>query len=252
MKKVLLLLIMVIAISCKNESKKDLVAEIKKENFPTDLALVFKTHGGINSWRNVQIVSFNKGEEVHTIDLYSRKTVVNTTKYSLGFDGKEVWLEEEKKGNYKGNPEFYYNLYFYFYAMPFVLADEGIIYEKAADLIFEGIKYPGYKISYEANIGTSPDDTYMVYYNSKTYQMEWLAYTVTFESKVSNDDFHMIKYNKWEDVDGFLLPKEITWYKMDEKGMPTKAAGNSVEFTLPLVSKGQLAASFFEKPVAVQ
>ena len=252
MKKVLILLIMVIAISCKNESKKDRVAEIKTENFPTDLGLVFKTHGGIDTWRDAQIVSFNIGKQVHTVDLYSRKTVVHTPKYALGFDGKEVWLEEEKKGNYKGNPEFYYNLYFYFYAMPFVLADAGIIYEKADDLIFEETTYPGYKISYEADIGASPDDTYMVYYNSKTYQMEWLAYTVTFADKESNDDYHLIKYNKWEAVDGFLLPKEITWYKMDEKGMPTKAAGDPVEFTLPLVSKGQLADSFFEKPVPVQ
>ena len=252
MKKVLLLLIMVIAISCRNESKKDGIAEIKKENFPVDLALVFKTHGGIDIWRNLQILSFNYGEEVHTVDLHSRKTVVNTPTYSLGFDGKEVWLDEGGKGAYKGNATFYYNLYFYFYAMPFVLGDTGIIYEKVDELIFEGIKYPGYKISYEADIGASTDDTYMVYYNSKNYQMEWLAYTVTFAAKESNDDYHLIKYNKWEAVDGFLLPKEITWYKMDEKGMPTKAAGDPVEFTLPLVSKGQLADSFFEKPVPVQ
>jgi hypothetical protein len=252
MKKVLLLLIMVIAISCKNESKKDGIAEMRKENFPTELGLVFKTHGGIDTWRNAQILSFNKGEEVHTVDLYSRKTVVNTPTYSLGFDGKEVWLDEEEKGAYKGNPEFYYNLYFYFYAMPFVLADTGIIYEKVDDLIFEGIKYPGYKISYEADIGTSPDDNYIVYYNANTYQMEWLAYTVTFESKVSNDDFHMIKYNKWEKFNNLVLPKEITWYEIDEKGMPTKPAGDPVEFTLPLVSKGQLANSFFEKPVVIQ
>jgi hypothetical protein len=241
MKKTVLLVIITIAFLACKENKP-----------PESFSKMFDKHGGINSWRNLQIVSFNKGKEIHTVDLHSRKTVINTPKYSLGFNAKEVWLDEEEKGAYKGNPEFYYNLYFYFYAMPFVLADTGIIYKKVDDLIFEGIKYPGYKISYEANIGTSPDDTYMVYYNANTYQMEWLAYTVTFESKVSNDDFHMIKYNKWEDVDGFLLPKEITWYKMDEKGMPTKAAGNSVEFTLPLVSKGQLADSFFEKPVPVQ
>ena len=141
---------------------------MKKENFPTELGLVFKTHKmSLKLEVPSHVLSFNKGEEVHTVDLYSRKTVVNTPTYSLGFDGKEVWLHEEEKGAYKGNPEFYYNLYFYFYAMPFVLADTGIIYEKVADLIFEGIKYPGYKISYEANIGTSPDDNYIVYYNCK-------------------------------------------------------------------------------------
>ena len=252
MKKVLLLVMMVIAISCKNESKKEEVSIMKKENFPTDLGFVFETHGGIAAWRKAKTLSFNMGEEVHTVDLQSRKTVVNTPSYSLGFDGKEVWLDEEEKGNYKGNPEFYYNLYFYFYAMPFVLADNGIIYEKVDDLIFKGTKYPGYKISYEANTGTSPDDNYIVYYNSNTYQMEWLAYTVTFESNTSNDDFHIIKYNKWEQFNEFVLPKEITWYEIDEKGMPIKPSGAPVEFTLPLVSTGQLSNSFFEKPVGMQ
>lgn len=252
MKKVFLLLAIVILVSCKNEAKKgvkkDVVKEIKKENFPDELAKVFAKHGGINTWRKAQVLSFNKGEEVHTTDLHSRKIVINSPKYSLGFDGNEVWLDEEKEGNYKGNKDFYYNLYFYFYAMPFVLADNGITYDKVDDLTFEETNYPGYKISYASNKGTSPDDNYIVYYNPKTYQMEWLAYTVTFKSKSPSDKYRLIKYNKWENVNGLVLPKELTWYKKDEKGMPTEPARPATEFTLPLVSQGKLADSFFEKP----
>ena len=252
MRKIAVLIVFsLIIISCKKETKKDTKedAVIQKENFPDDLAKVFENHGGINTWRKAQILSFNKGEEVHTTDLHSRKTVVNSPKYSLGFDGKEVWLDEEEKGTYKGNPTFYYNLYFYFYAMPFVLADDGIIYEKAEDLVFEGIKYPGYKISYKANVGTSPDDNYIVYYNSKTYQMEWLAYTVTFKSKKPSDNLRWIKYHTWENVNGLVFPKKITWYQKDENGLPSVPKGKALEFTLPLVSQGKLADSFFEKPV---
>lgn len=254
MKNVFLLLIITMIVSCKSEtkkeaSKKEAVKEIKKESFPDELGKVFQRHGGIDVWRKAKIMSFNKGEEIHTVDLKSRKTVINTSKYSLGFDGKEVWLDETEKGTYKGNPTFYYNLYFYFYAMPFVLADDGIMYEKVADLVYKGIAYPGYKISYKSNIGTSPDDNYRVYYNSDNYQMEWLAYTVTFSSKESNNDYHMIKYNTWENVNGLILPKEITWYKMDEKGMPTVAERPATVFTLPLLSEATLADSFFEKPV---
>lgn len=256
MKKILLLFAFVSIISCKNESKKTTEKEVvkeeikteKKENFPEELGKVFQTHGGINAWKKAQVLSFNIGQEIHTTDLHSRKTVINSPTYSLGFDGKEVWLDEEKEGSYKGNPAFYYNLYFYFYAMPFVLADDGIIYEKADTISFEGIEYPGFKISYQANIGTSPDDNYIVYYNPKTYQMEWLAYTVTFKSKQPNENYHIIKYSTWENVNGLVLPQEIIWYDMDENGNPTKASGKPVTFTLPLVSQGKLADSFFEKP----
>ncbi|WP_397446407.1 DUF6503 family protein [Polaribacter sp. R77954] len=251
--KKLLLLVVILSFSCKNEIKKktidkDLVA-VKKVSFPKELGKVFTKHGGIDTWRKAQILSFNKGEEVHTIDLHSRKTVINHPEYSLGFDGKEVWLQEENKGYYKGNPTFYYNLYFYFYAMPFVLADDGIIYEKVDGITFEGVTYPGYKISYKANIGTSPDDNYIVYYNPKTYQMEWLAYTVTFNSKAPSNRYKIIKYNKWENVNGILLPKEITWFKKDKNGNPTEPAKPATVFTLPLISQGKLADSFFAKPL---
>jgi hypothetical protein len=254
MKKIIAILVLsIILISCKKEIKKETNTKetktVKKENSPTELAKVFQAHGGIDVWRKAQVLSFNKGQEVHTTDLHSRKTVVNHPDYSLGFDGKEVWLSEEKEGIYKGNATFYYNLYFYFYAMPFVLADDGIVYEKVDGITFDGITYPGYKISYKANVGTTPDDNYIVYYNPKTYNMEWLAYTVTFKSKKPSDNYKIIKYNKWENVNGIILPKEITWYKKDENGMPTEPARPSTEFTLPLLSQGKLADNFYEKPV---
>lgn len=254
MKKIVILAILsFVVISCKNEAKKEtkkeVAKEVKKENFPEELGKVFEKHGGINAWRNAQVLSFNKGEEVHTVDLQTRKTVINTQEYSVGYNGKEVWLDEEKEGTYKGNPTFYYNLYFYFYAMPFVLADDGIVYEKTADLVFEGINYPGYKISYKANVGSSPDDNYMVYFNPKTYQMEWLKYTVTFNSKETSDKFNIIRYNNWNNVNGLLLPKAITWYKKVENGTPTEPARPATEFTKALISQGKLADSFFEKPV---
>jgi hypothetical protein len=241
-------------VSCKNEpkkevSKKEAEKEVKKENFPDELGKVFQTHGGIDTWRKLQTLSFNIDEEVHTSDLHSRKIVINSPKYSLGFNGKEVWLDQENSDSFKGNKDFYYNLYFYFYAMPFVLADEGIIYEKVDDLVFQETSYPGYKISYQANVGSSPDDTYIVYYNPKTFQMEWLAYTVTFKSKKPNDSYHIIKYNTWQNTSGLILPKEINWYKMDEKEIPTVPERPATEFTLPLISEAKLADAFFEKPV---
>ncbi|WP_298883461.1 DUF6503 family protein [uncultured Polaribacter sp.] len=252
MKKIVLLLIVLVAFSCKNESKKKVKSEgfvtIKKENFPEEFGKIFEKHGGIKAWRKTQVLSFNIGEEVHTVDLKSRKTIINSPKYSLGFDGKEVWLDEVEKGNYKGNPNFYYNLYFYFYAMPFVLADDGIIYEKTQDLEFEGINYPGYKISYKSNVGTSPDDNYFVYYNPKTYQMEWLAYTVTFRSKKTSDNLNWIKYKEWENVNGLVLPKKISWYNKNDNGLPLTPNGMILEFTLPLLSQGKLSDSFFMKP----
>lgn len=246
MKKIIAVLVFTtLLISCKPSEKK---VDIYK-NYPENIANVLKKHGGLDNWKKLQVLSFNKGEEAHTVDLHSRKTVVNTPNYSLGFDGKEIWLSQQDSTAFKGNKDFYYNLYFYFYTMPFVLADDGITYEETTPLTFDGVNYPGYKISYASDKGTSPDDNYFVYYNPETFQMEWLGYTVTYFSKKPSDKFKIIRYNDWNDVNGFLLPKSITWYKKGEDGQPTEPAKPATEFTLPLVSQAKLADSFYKKPV---
>lgn len=246
MKKIITVLVFAtILISCKPSEKK---VDVYK-NYPENIANVLKKHGGLDNWKKLQVLSFNKGEEAHTVDLHSRKTVINTPNYSLGFDGKEIWLSQQDSTAFKGNKDFYYNLYFYFYTMPFVLADDGITYEETIPLTFEGVSYPGYKISYASDKGTSPDDNYYVFYNPETFQMEWLGYTVTYFSKKPSDKFNIIRYNDWNDVNGFLLPKSITWYKKGEDGQPAEPAKPATEFTLPLVSQAKLADGFYDKPI---
>ncbi|WGH75875.1 DUF6503 family protein [Tenacibaculum tangerinum] len=252
MKKLLLLIaVTLITMACKNENKKE--SSIKEETsevtYPKVLGEVFEKHGGINQWKKMNTLSFTLKKEEHTIDLHSRKTAVNSPEYSLGFDGKEVWIQQQDTTAFKGNPEFYYNLYFYFYAMPFVLADDGIVYSETTPLTFEGITYPGIKISYKANVGTSPDDNYFIFYHPETKQMAWLGYTVTFFSKEPTDAYKIIRYNDWENVNGLVLPKSITWYAKDENGQPIKPAKEPVEFTMPLLTEATLANSFYEKPV---
>lgn len=248
MKKLaILLFVVVIAVSCKTDAKKEIK---KEEKFPTNLGKVFDAHGGIDNWRAARTLSFNKGDEAHTVDLWSRKTMINAPTYSLGFDGKDVWVSDTIA--FKGNPTFYYNLYFYFYAMPFVLADDGIVYEDAKPITFKGKEYPGIKVSYEANVGTSPDDNYIVYYDAETFQMEWLAYTVTFRSKKPSDRYNLLKYDAWESVDGFQMPKKILWYKKDDQGNPTEPQGTPTDFTLPLVKKTPLKPEFFNKITAAK
>ncbi|WP_299104739.1 DUF6503 family protein [uncultured Tenacibaculum sp.] len=250
MKKIILFVtIAFIAIACKKEVKKETVKkEEVQEKFPAALGDVFEKHGGIKNWRDAKTLSFGINEEEHTVDLPSRRAVINAKDYSLGFDGKEIWVHQQDTTAFKGNKEFYYNLYFYFYAMPFVLADDGIIYSEAKPLVFEGVSYPGFKISYEANIGTSPDDNYYIYYNPETKEMAWLGYTVTYFSKKPSEKFNLIRYNDWENVNGFVLPKSITWYQKDDNGNPTEPARDPIQFSLPLISQAPLADSFFEKP----
>jgi len=147
--------------------------------------------------------------------LHSRKSLIQTKTHNIGFNGKDVWYKEKDGKEFKGNAKFYYNLMFYFYAMPFVLADDGISYKNVDPLIVNEVEYPGILVSYDAGVGESPDDEYILYYDKTTNKMAWLGYTVTYGKNEKSTDFHFINYNKWQDVNGFLLPSELTWYKSE-------------------------------------
>jgi len=184
----LLLLAIALFFSCKQEKKtndysKDTL-DVTTSIYPENISKIFNTHGGLELWNKVQTLAFTmpnpNGNEITTTNLKTRKSLIDMPNHKIGFDGKSVWLLKKDTTSYKGNPKFYYNLFFYFYAMPFVLADDGITYKEAEPLTFEGKTYPGIHISYDSGIGASPEDEYILYYDSDTNKMAWLAYTVTF------------------------------------------------------------------------
>jgi hypothetical protein len=193
------------------------------EKHPEALEKILEAHGGLDRWRKMQRLSFEMvkegGNEKHYIQLVDRRDRVEGPNFTMGFDGREVWIEADTA--YKGNPEFYHNLMFYFYAMPFVLADDGINYADVQTLDFEGVAYPGIRISYNEGVGTSPEDEYFLYYHPETYEMAWLGYTVTYFSGEQSEDIHWIRYSDWNEFSGLKLPRILTWYDY-ENALPTK------------------------------
>ncbi len=226
MNRILSLLVLVMITGCKEtpkpgnakDSMAEEVVEVKTPVYPKALNAIFEAHGGLENWRAKSTMSFtmpkSEGDEVQTIDLRSRKEKIVTPDYSMGYDGKDFWLADAKE-MYKGDPIFYHNLMFYFYAMPFVLADEGIQYNEVDALEYQGKSYPGIRISYDDGIGVSSKDEYFLYYDPDTNQVAWLGYTVTYRSGEKSEKVNWIRYNDWQNVDGLVLPKSLTWHKVE-------------------------------------
>lgn len=200
---------------------------IDLSKYPETLQKVFEAHGGLENWNKFHGLSFDlvkeEGAENHKIDLKNRRDVVTGSNFTMGNDGENIWLEADTSA-YKGNAAFYHNLMFYFYAMPFVLADDGIVYSETEPLEFDGKTYPGVHIAFNDGVGQVSTDEYKLFYDPETYKMTWLAYTVTFKTAERNDNFGWINYDKWEKVNGFLLPTSLTWYQKEE-GIPTTPRG---------------------------
>jgi hypothetical protein len=251
----LLLIVLVFMCSCKEKtaeindtSKNDSV--IAETIYPENLSKVFDAHGGLDLWKQMQTLQFtipeDNGNEVNKVALKSRKTLIEMPNHTIGFNGKDVWLLNIDTTVYKGNPKFYYNLMYYFYTMPFVLADDGIQYKAADTLIFEDKSYPGIKISYEKCVGESPDDEYILYYDKDTHKMACLSYTVTFFSKEKSKKFNFIKYSGWQTINGLLLPEILEWYTTENNTPITKR--NEVKFIDVAITKQQMLSEDFEKP----
>jgi len=225
MKKTLLLAVLSLALfNCKQETKsnnyKDETLDVTTSIYPEHISKIFDAHGGVDRWNTFNKLYFEIEKEgvneKTTVALKNRESLIDAEHYLLGYDGKDIWLKEKDTVKYKSNPKFYYNLMFYFYAMPFVLGDDGIHYKDVEPLQYDGVSYPGILISYDNGVGESSDDEYILYYHPETYQMEWLAYTVTFFSKEKSKKFNLIKYNTWEKLEGLSLPKTLQWFKYED------------------------------------
>ena len=259
MKYLTLALFSVFIVSCKQDKKQiptvakepEEVLEVEINTYPTELQQVFEAHGGINTWKNMKSLVFDipkpNATETHTVNLHTREDKIVTPNHTIGYNGTKTWLLDTK-GEFKGDAVFYHNLMFYFYAMPFVLGDDGIVYEETEPVVFEGKGYPGIKISYNPGVGASYKDLYFIHFDPKTKKMAWLGYSVSYRSGEVSNKYSWIHYNDWTTVNGLLLPKSITWHNV-ENGL-IKDARKTVTFENIKVSEEAKPSSFFAKPDA--
>ncbi len=253
----LISLICLIALSCKEAPKKNTEtkpveetgATIDTSKYPAALNKILEAHGGLDIWKSKSVLSFEipkpNNREKHTIDLRSRNEKIEMPGVLMGSNGSDIWLKDDDN-IYEGNAIFYHNLMFYFYSMPFVLADNGIQYSETEALQFEGKSYPGIRVSFSEGVGLSSKDEYYLHYDPATFQMAWLGYTVTFRSGEKSDDIRWIRYNDWKNIDGVILPNTLTWHEYE--GRDIGKAKPSLNFENVSLSETALPANFFIQP----
>lgn len=244
MKKIhyLFLLTAFIGSSCSSNSTTDeptdSTAEIKEApSYPEVFGKGLAAHGGIDKWNSFRTVSYelnsrgNKQDQF--IDLHTRKVRITDSLFVLGFDGEQVWVNPDLKSFGNGSARFYHNLYFYFFATPYILADPGINYEDLGEQTIGEKTYHAVKVSYEQGVGDSPEDFYVAHFNQDTGLMELLLYTVTYYSKESHEKYNALMY-EWQEVDGLQVTKSIKGYKYDSGRLGElryEAEFNNVKFS---------------------
>ncbi|MEM9897134.1 MAG: DUF6503 family protein [Bacteroidota bacterium] len=219
------------------------------QHHSASLTAVFDAHGGFENWASMKHLSYVKGEEKTITNLQNRKIRIESPSQTIGYNGKDVWVLPDSID--ASRARFYHNLYFYFYAMPFVVGDPGAIYEDVPEREIKGKSYKGIKVSYEQNIGDAPDDNYILWYDPVTNQMEWLMYTVTYGKEGPSDKYSLIQYGGWTSFDGLQLPTSLQWHQFanDEVGGPR---GNPAIFEEVMLSDEAPGSTLFEMPEGAQ
>ena len=181
----------------------------------TALDAAIDAHGGLDRWRSFGTLEFDltKGESIehHVVDLHSRLVRVETEDWTIGFNGADVWISPGMDA-YGGSPRFYSSLQFYFFGLPFLLADPGTIHEDLGLREMGDETYRVVKVGFEPSVGDSPDDFYLAHIDTASGLMEALLYTVTFRSGEPNENYSARMY-EWQEVQGLMVPAKMSSYR---------------------------------------
>ena len=220
------------------------------ENVIPELKACLEAHGGLAAWRDFGGLEYNRlsssgAGDYSIIDLFSRKDLVrNDTAYTVGFDGENVWVTPDKES--MKNPRFFHNLYFYFFAFPFVMADPGTNQEYLGEFSFNGNNYKKIKITYGQNVGDSPEDQYILWINADNNLLEFINYSVTYFDASRAENYNALVYSEWNEIQGIKVPTLLSSYRWTDDSLGDARGSN--RFSNIKFSTGQPDQSIFEVP----
>ncbi|MDI9355779.1 MAG: hypothetical protein QM536_01980 [Chitinophagaceae bacterium] len=211
MKTYIYIFISIMLMSCATKNQK----ENLENNIPASLQKCLDYYGGVSTWKSFKSVEFDIEKEHHIIDLETRKVFISThdSSYSIGFDGKNVWVSPNMQIYGGTHPRFYHNLHFYFFSFPFILTDPGIKYTSLPEKTFQNTLYTPVSIKYEHNVGDSPQDEYILYIQKENGQLDFINYTATYFTQEASSQYNALVYDTWQEIQNIKVPRNYTFYK---------------------------------------
>jgi len=225
-------------------------AEIDMSKYPDLFQKILKAHGGLDRWNEMNTLTYTNGEgakaEYHTVDLKSRKSLIEVkNKFKLGSNGEKVWVTPHRDSFPGKSPRFVHNLLFYFVAIPYVLADPGVVYEDQGEVTVNDKKYLVLKTGFQDNVGDAPDDEYFLYADPTTFKVELLRYSVTYFDASRANSYNALGY-EWGATDGLLFPTKTIGYKWADDTLGEKRYERT--YSAFKYSKDKMPGEMFEVP----
>ncbi len=262
-KPVYLLFSLIVFISCNAPENNDQTQEHPGErnleparDFPMLYQQLLGAHGGLSTWKQYKRLEFdmnaalgnNTTVQHSIIDLDNRYERIMYDDYEMGYDGDTYWYYADSIPEDHPNPEFYINLQFYFFMLPFVIADPGTNYEILEPRNLEGKMYEVLKVTYEDGVGVAPKDQYLLYIDPETYELELLLYSVTYFNAENAESYNALRYEEWQSAQGLLIPKKMVNYRWDQENQRLGQERGYKEFTNVKFSQVPPQKELFDMP----
>ncbi|PNW30093.1 hypothetical protein [Formosa algae] len=158
-----------------------------------------EAHGGLEQWFANGYFSFHfnyeplsgKGvrDSYQTIDTWSNKArhhSMTDPSNSYGWDGEEAWVVAKDSTSFTYDTQFWALTPLYFSGQPFVLDGQGVNLELLPEQEFNGEMQNVIKATYDAGVGSAPDDYYILYINAKTNLVDAFKYIVSYPEYFPN------------------------------------------------------------------
>ncbi len=136
----------------------------------------------------------------------------------------------------------------YFFALPYKLSDEGARFAALGKKLFEGKGLETYKLTFDAGVGDSPDDWYIIYLNEDG-TIHAAGYIVTFKKskEEAEKNPHAIVYKNYKNIDDVPMATSWEFYNWNEStGITGEPIGKATlsDFAFPKVTE-----DFYSLPV---
>ena len=178
-----------------------------------------EAHGGLEEWFLNGPVRFQfryqpvdpakeVRDTVQVVDTWSSlamHTVTQRPELAFGWDGTKAWKSSEEV---KENARFWSLTPFYFIAIPFVLADPGVLLAPEGTATFEDTTYDLVRATFSPGTGDSPEDYYVVYLDQQTRRVAGVRYVVTYKGFFPDGGStpeKFMKYDGQQSVDGITF-----------------------------------------------
>ena len=205
---------------------------------------MLEAHGGLERWQAAPAISFDNvmyntyAEKTSFAWWVAHEVIDQKTRRAyqtwpmdnarIGYDGKEVWSENWKRGN---PPTFMVPLFYYFVNLPWLTQDDGVMLSDPQPFIWPGLEKEVLEVKMEfeqaPTVGKTANDYYVLYIDPESYRLVGYQYANGYrplldvmglppERKIFGPLWRVI--TRYAEVDGLLFPSAFrTMPEADER-----------------------------------